>query len=358
MKHCMRRHAFLLYCSLLVTLAVLAAEFVLLPRAGGLPRETLLMGFAAQPGTVIDGQTINSMGFTGDVVSPVKPANTLRVLVLGSSTLFNRHMAEHLKTALQARTSQRVELVDAGIRSHTSRADLYKLQLLATYAWDYVLIYDGINDLWANHVLPEDYRSDYAQLDPWYQRNWLLDHSLLARYAQISLYWHINTFNKQWGEPLFRAYQFVFPKKAFVNAAQFSSVQSFANNLDAMVQRIREAGGKPVLMTFAFHLPANYTRQAFLDKQLDYSNPDNYDARDVFNWGPPDYVREGLTRENAAIRAYAQQQQLALIDMDALMSGHGQWFGDICHFNDDGVAIFADHVARTILPFTDSTPAP
>lgn len=345
----MRRHLFFWYCFSLIALAVLATEFVILPRLGGLPRDTLLMGFAATPGTTVDGQTINSMGFTGDVISEPKPANTLRVLVIGSSTMFNRHMADQLKSALQTRTDKRVELLNAGIRSHTSRADLYKLQLLSRYSWDYILIYDGINDLWANHVMPQDYREDYSHIDPWYQRNWLLDNSLLARNIFTNIFWRVTDFNKKHDEKFFPAYQFVFPKKPYINAANFASLDSFASNIDSMVEIAKTIGAQPVIATFAFHLPANYSRQAFLDKKLDYRNPDNYDVRDVFNWGPPDYVREGLTRQNALLRHYAEQHQLPLIDIDAAMSGHGQWFGDVCHFNDEGVSVFANLVANQLL---------
>ena len=190
----MRRYAFTLYCLLLVVMAVLAAEFVLIPRMQHLPRATLLAGFAAQPAENIDGQTINALGFTGDAITLEKPADTLRVLVLGSSTMFNRHMGERLKAALQQKTDKKIELLDAGIRSHTTQADVVKLKLLAPYQWDVILFYNGINDLWANHVLPEDFYSDYRQLDPWNRRNLFLDNSLLARYSYNFLYYKIKPF--------------------------------------------------------------------------------------------------------------------------------------------------------------------
>lgn len=349
----MHRHAFALYCLLLSVLAVLAAEFVLIPRMNALPRATLLAGFAAMPGENIDGQLINSLGFTGDNIALQKPADVVRVLVLGSSTMFNRHMGERLKAALQQKTGKKIELLDAGIRSHTTRADVVKLQLLAPYQWDVVLFYNGINDLWANHVLPEDFQSDYRQLDPWYRRNALLDNSLLARYVYNSFYWQLRAVNKKLGQPFFPDYQFVFPKKPYINAAGFDSLPAFAANLEQIIAISRSIGATPVLMTFAFHLPDNYSRQAFLEKKLDYSNPDNYDSRDVYNWGPPDYVREGLSRQNAIIREVAKKevakkQDVLLIDIDAQMSGQGRWFGDVCHFNDAGVDVFTALVAEAL----------
>jgi hypothetical protein len=113
----------------------------------------------------------------------------------------------------------------------------------------------------------------------------------------------------------------------------------------------KDMGAKPVLVTFAFHLPDNYSRQAFLDKSLDYSNPDNYDSRDVYNWGPPDYVRDGLKRQNDIIRAAAAENAVLLIDIDRDMSGQGRWFGDVCHFNNAGVDMFTALVAEALQGF-------
>jgi len=359
-KMFVRRHAFALYCTLLLLSAVLLAEFVLLPRLFGMPRDLLLLGFNAKPNEVIDGQRINTMGFTGDVISQQKSSNTVRVLILGSSTMFNRHMAEQMKAALQkSLPNKNIELLDAGIRSHTTRADVIKLQYLKHYAWDFVLIYNGINDLWANHVRPQDFYADYRHTDPWHRRSFLLDHSLIARHIYNNSYTYIRVLNTKMSEAFFPIYQFVFPKKPYINAADFASQNSFSDNINTLIDISQQIGAKPVLLTFAYHLPANYSRQAFLNQQLDYRNPDNYDSRDVYNWGPPTYVREGLDKENTALREIAAQRKIALIDIDQQMSNHGAWFGDVCHFNNEGVAQFtarvAQHLAAQAAPATATT---
>lgn len=346
----MRDKTFISYCLLLVLLAGLALEYVVLPRWFGLPRDALLMGFAATPGTVVDGQVINPMGFTGDVVDGSEPAGAWRVLVLGSSTMFNRHMADHLKAALQQRSHRPVVLLDAGLRSHTTRADVIKLQWLLSHRWDTVLVYDGINDLWANHVQPADYRPDYGHLDPWYVRHPALAHSLVLRYGYNTAWHALRAVNRWTGERLFPDYQFVFPKKPHANAAGYAADQAFADNLTTIIEASRAHGAEPVLLTFAYHLPAHYSRQAFLAGELDYHNPDQYDARDVFNWGSPDYVRTGLERQNARVRALAAQYGVRLVDIDQAMSHRGEWFGDVCHFNATGVEVFAGQIASALLP--------
>ncbi len=351
-----RRYAFVLYCTLLLLAAILLAEYLLLPRVFGMPRAMLLLGFTATPDAVIDGQRINTLGFTGDVIAVNKPPNTVRVLVLGSSTMFNRHMADQLKTTLQKNIPDKnIELLNAGIRSHTTHADVVKLQYLSAYHWDYVLFYNGINDLWANHVLPQDFYSDYRHIDPWNRRNVLLDHSLLARHLYNNSYTWLRVINQKLHFSLFPNYQFVFPKKPYINAADFSSLPVFIRNVNTIVDTSLRLGAKPILITFAYHLPGHYSRQAFLQQQLDYNNPDHYDSRDVYNWGPPDYVREGLKRENAGLRDIATQRAVPLLDIDAAMSNHGVWFGDVCHFNTDGVAVFAERVAQAMAAQITST---
>ncbi|HRG50316.1 MAG TPA: SGNH/GDSL hydrolase family protein [Pseudomonadales bacterium] len=360
-KHTMfaRRYAFVLYCSLLLLSAVLLAEFVLLPRLFGMPRAMLLLGFTATPETVIDGQRINALGFTGDAVSENKAPNTVRILLLGSSTMFNRHMAEKLKAALQKTLPDKnIELLDVGIRSHTTQADVAKLQYFAQYDWDFVLFYNGINDLWANHVLPQDFYADYRHIDPWHRRNMLLDNSLLARHLYNTGYTWLRTLNQQFDYAFFPNYQFVFPKKPYLNAAQFASLSVFERNINAIVDTSLRNGAKPILLTFAYHLPANYSRQSFLQQTLDYRNPDHYDSRDVYNWGPPDYVRAGLQQENAVLRNIAAQRNVFLIDIDATMSGRGEWFGDVCHFNNEGVAVFSAQVASALAASTAEQSAP
>jgi hypothetical protein len=344
------RAPFLFYCLALVVLAVCAAEFWLLPKQQGLPRESLLNGFVAVPGTDIDGQRINALGFTGGVPSKEKQPDSLRVLLLGSSTLFNRHLGERLQQALQQRTTRRVEVLDAGLRSHTSRADLLKWDLLADYQWDVVVVYNGINDLWANHVQAADFYADYRHLDPWYRRTPWLDNSLLLRQAYNGGWHLLHALNRASGARLFPDYQFVFPKKPYVNAAAFASLNSYRDNVGTLLERVRAQGAKPVLLTFAWHIPASYSRQAFIDHALDYQNPERYDERDVFNWGPPDYVREALSRQNDIVRILGAQQDVLLLDIDAEMSHHGEWFGDVCHFSEAGVDVFTARLSSALLP--------
>src|SRR5262245_4133647 len=146
-----------LFLLILLLAAAVFVDFVVLTAQTRLPRDTFLMGFAGNPDTLVDDTRINSAGFTGDVVGMVKPPGTIRILTLGGSSMFNRRMTERLKDRFAASSSQRVEVIGGALRTHTTASSVIKYKLFSKYKPDFVLIYDGINDLWANHVTTEDF---------------------------------------------------------------------------------------------------------------------------------------------------------------------------------------------------------
>src|SRR5262249_42908775 len=188
---------------------------------------------------------------------------------------------------------QRFEILGAALRSHTTRASLLKYQALSKYQFDYVSIYHGINDLWANHVPDADFRTDYGHLNPWYVRSWLLDSSLVARTIYNRFCRHRT---KAFHEFLAHS------PKASVNGANFRSVEAFESNLRRLIQLVRNDGGTPVLMTFARTILGNYNEGRFKAATLGYVNPEKYDQWPVELWGPVAYVREGLNRQDAVVR--------------------------------------------------------
>lgn len=317
-------------------LAVLVAlsELLLLPRILGAPRALALMGWAATTARVGD-TPINALGFTGDVPALPKQPATLRVLTLGGSSMFNRRMTERLRTALQRRYERPVEVLGAALRMHTSRASVIKYDFLSKYRFDVVLIYEGINDLWANHVTPERFRDDYGHLSPWYIRAPLLDHSLVARVV----------FNR-WVAKDTRAIEDFLrdPSAAAVNGANFRSAVVLENNLRALVERVRQDGGLPVLITFAWYIPPDYSLAAFEAGKLGYVNPDKYDSTAVEVWGPPAYVEEGLRLHNDAVRRVARETGAPLLDQEKMLWGRAELFGDVCHFNEAGTVEFIGNV--------------
>lgn len=313
---------------------LLFLELVWIPAREHLPRELLLLGFVGAPNQMVDDTRLNAMGFTGDDVRHEKEPNAVRILTVGGSAIFNRRMTERIKAGIQSVSEKPVEVLGAALRSHTSRSSLLKLETLKKYDFDYLIIYENINDLWANHFSPEEYREDYSSLGAWYHRNIILDHSLIARKVYNFFY------DRKHGGNV----SYVFPDQSHENLSHFASEKTLRNNLELMIELAKKNGIKPILVTFANSIPDNYSRASFDGHSLGYNNPTNYDAVPVELWGSPAYVREGLDRNNKMIRDLAGQLGVPLIDQEALIGKDLKWFGDVCHLSEEGTDRFVENI--------------
>jgi lysophospholipase L1-like esterase len=315
------------------------AEYLILPWKSGLPREFALLGFASTA-KLVDDTPINRLGFTGDVPDLQKDPATRRILTLGGSAFFNRRTTERLKKHISQKSNQPIEIVGAALRTHTTRASLLKYQALSKYKFDYVLIYHGINDLWANDVRSADFRADYSHLNPWYHRSALLDSSLVARSIYNWFYEHRpNAFKDFLAQS----------PRASVNGANYRSVETFESNLRQLLELIRADGAIPVLMTFAWMIPENYSEESFQAGALGYVNPEKYDLCPVKLWGPVAFVREGLRRHEGVVRKLAKEMNVLLLDQKQLMGDRIELFGDVCHFNEPGTEQFVEHITDFLL---------
>ena len=325
----------LMFLFIAILFALLCAEYVVAPIAlmcfGKPPRSLTLLGFYATPNTRVSDTVINSQGFTGHVLHDTRPTkSTVRILTLGGSSMFNRRMTMRLIESLSKATATPLEIQGGALRTHTTRSSLIKYeQHFYQYDFDYVLIYHGINDLQMNHVAMEDFKEDYSHDLHWYKRNAVLDHSLIARLVFYTAVW------KRPNEVR--------------HGAEYSSSRSFERNLRELVRLVRRDRGTPVLMTFSWHIPDDYTMERFVRNELNYNNPTKYDMWPVELWGSVDYVREGLTRHNAIIRKLANDENVLMIDQQELMGDNIYYFGDPCHFSEEGTALFIHNITEFFL---------
>jgi hypothetical protein len=105
-----------------------------------------------------------------------------------------------------------------------------------------------------------------------------------------------------------------------------------------------------VLMTFAWHIPPDYTLQKFGDDQLDYAHKGkNRCAAEL--WGKAEHVAHALRLQNDEIRALAVDWRarggtsaelpgVQLLDMDDRLPHTGENFIDPCHLTETGSAAF------------------
>ena len=307
-------------------------------------RDLQLMGWRAESNATIDGVNVNAVGFTGDVLTTTrKDPEEIRVLCLGASVIFYLNTTEEIRKSLQALTPRKISIVSTALPTHTLRSSRIKYDLYFNrFDFDYVLIYHGINDLWANYHSPEVFREDYTHLNAWYRRTWLLDHSIAAR-----VFYN----RKIWKRP-------PIPDSGVIeNLGTFSSCTSFENNLNHLVTEIQNRGAQPILMTFASNIPRNYTSELFRADKLGYAQTDEHNVNGLDAWGPPGYVAEGLRRHNEIVKQIAAEKDTFLLDQHWMLSGEVTNFVDPCHFSREGQRRFLVNLVR-LFQTEELLPAP
>jgi hypothetical protein len=118
----------------------------------------------------------------------------------------------------------------------------------------------------------------------------------------------------------------------------------FQNNLREIVTLAKKKSERVVLMSFAYHIPADYSLEAYMAQRLDFP-PDAGTYGPVELWGKPEYVIAALNEQNQAIRELAAQNpEVVFIDQQRLMPGSGKIYLDCCHFTGEGCTRFTQHL--------------
>ena len=113
------------------------------------------------PNQSTDSITINTLGFRGAEFSEEKPSDTYRIFMVGGSTMFGAGATSDETTIpgyLQHLLSEKdfefyIEIINSGIQGADSNTELNIIeQKLVTLSPDLIIIYDGWNDLRANHT--------------------------------------------------------------------------------------------------------------------------------------------------------------------------------------------------------------
>ena len=255
--------------------------------------------------------------------------------------MFLRNMTQKVKSELSDLfPNHTIEVLGAALPTHDSWLSTIKYDYLrGKVNADYVVIYHGINDLWANNVRSHKYfRDDYAYISPFHRRSWVLDRSLIARHIYKTI-WNLERW--LWNQTGRGFYIF--------NGASYETVRTLTSNVASIIQKAREDGAEPILMTFAWHLADGYTEEKFVARELGYvadQVPEGCCGVNV--WGPVEYVTEGLVRHNEALRTLGRSENVTMIDQHSLLSLEIANFQDICHFSELGAQRFARNLAEAI----------
>jgi hypothetical protein len=278
---------------------------------------------------------------------PSRDGQTFDVLLLGESVLHPEwgSVAQALKEALAYSGRRDVRIFNLAEPAHTSRDSWLKYAALRHARFHLVVVYDGMNETRANNVPPDLYRDDYSHYS-WYEgANAIAPYHDIARFALPYVVRYISSGVRATLHPD----RYVPTHSPIAEWEQYAahprSPESLRQNLENIVRVAHERGDPLMLMTFASYVPANYSKQAFRSKTLDYGT--HLTALEI--WGARDFVQLALDQENAVIRdVVSHHSDVMFADQARLLAGSNRYFNDPCHLTVAGSALFAQHVVDAL----------
>lgn len=269
------------------------------------------------------------------------------VLLLGGSVLHPRWGAvdSRLRSELAKRVGGNVHVHNLAKAAHTSLDSLYKYQKLEDKHFELVLFYHGINETRANNCPADFFRSNYAHY-LWYRKlNTIVQHGELPFMA---LPFFVHTLSYDLRDEFVRT-PYLWVREVRSDWIHYGSdvktAASFRSNVHEILEIAKRKREQVVLMTFAYYVVADYSREKFEDHALDYSQH----RIPIEAWGKPSNVVSGIVAHNNALRELAQQHGTPVIDQKAFMPTGARYFDDICHLTDAGSERFVEPIVDWLL---------
>ena len=292
--------------------------------------------YTPTPGYEVKGGNIhikiNSLGFRGDEFTRTKPANTVRIVVLGASTTFNSEVSSNDATwpaRLQAklRTSNpgvNVEVINASLGGYRSNENLKNLRhRVMPLDPDLVIYYEANNEIAA----------DTGELA---QRMGLASTSrqsaLVATLSKYSLMFDLAYKNLA-----------ILVRSRASSAGKIDRIppelpNHFISVLDEM--RATLAAKKIPFMLSTFIV--KYRRNQ--DRATQIANADV--AFYYMPWMSIDGMLDAMDVYNQAILDYAKRQNLPVVDDREAIPPDAEHFSDCMHLIDKGAEAMAERFAR------------
>ncbi len=266
-----------------------------------------------------------------------------RVLILGGSVISHKYSVidSLLYERLKGLSDRRVELYNVAVKAHTSLDSYHKYRYLKNTRFDLVAIYQGINELRTNNCPDDMFRDDYSHC-AWYRElNTFDSHPELSVVTfPVALNLLYSKAKESLGiieciprhEPA---------REMFRYGIDIKSAGPFRHNISGILDMAQDKSEKVLLMTFAYHIPANYTRERFDNKMLDYSEH----MHPIELWGSPVGIHKGLEIHNAIIRELSREYPFALlVDQANLLVKGRDNFDDVCYLARPGAEEFVDNM--------------
>jgi hypothetical protein len=272
------------------------------------------------------------------------------VLLLGGSVLHPTcgDIAERLQRRLQEKLGRPVRVFNFSYSGRTSGDSRMKYERIHGRRFDLVLLYHGINDAFLNNCPPGVFRADYTHV-PYIAQMKALEHHPEVGWFALPYTVEFVAINlaDRWG--LSRGPRHVWSGYA----ADLRTPPAFEANLEAVADLAQRRGDRLMLATYAYHLPPDYSDEAFRAKRLDYDKH----SCPAGTWGQPVHLTRALEAHNAAARRVAQRRGTLFVDVAGQLPRSRLCFDDPCHLNAEGCRRFVELVVAA-LDAPTPTPSP
>ena len=209
-----------------------------------------------------------------------------------------------------------------------------------------MIFYHGINEARANNAPPEMFRDNYSHYS-WYEIVNTLAPYHRRSFLALPYTLHYLALRMRQALTQDRYVPTQSPRAEWVHFGQQSrSAVAFEGNLSAILNRASRRGDRVLLMTFAIHVPEDYSLEAFKNKRLDYF----LHFFPIEIWGDREHVLATVVSHNEIVRRLANQHEdVLLVDQASLMEGSRRYFNDPCHLTPSGSSKFVGHLLAALL---------
>jgi hypothetical protein len=272
----------------------------------------------------------------------------LQVLLLGGSVLHPDwgNIPEALEEKLSLACNRKVRILNLAMPGHTTLDSVHKHRRLEGRRFDLIMCYHGINELRLNNCPGDMFRRDYSHYS-WYRViNFFEGNPGVPDLAFLfSLGYRMVRLHEKLGSPP-RYIPRDRPSEAMMeHGGDIKTASPFKDNMERIHRMARNAGAPLVLMTFAFHLPPDYSLEAFEARSLDYC----LHSCPVEIWGRPADISRGIKVHNDIIRGLAAGSEgVVFVDQNARLPGGARYFNDVCHLTQEGGVLFAYNIVNAL----------
>ena len=264
--------------------------------------------------------------------TPSLEDDRLDILLLGGSVM--EQTGPYFEDYIAAQQTPAASVYMVARAAHNSRDSALKYTQIADKPFDFVLVYNGINDVPMNYIPEDRFQIGYQHC------GWFNSLERRLKVGRINLQDSIR-------DTVVRYAVRSRPEEEMLPfGATVKTPPALKKNLREIVHLARKAGSTPVLMTFGHYIEPDYDRETYLSGAYGYG--EGPFGMPVEDWGLPEHVPAIMKAQNDAIRELAAEENVLLIEQAELITGRDNYC-DVCHLSYAGCELFVRNVMEALL---------